>query len=143
MIVVDANVIVYFTSPFTANLSQAAYATRARDPDWHASALWRTEVASALLGMMRRRQVAKGHIIDAWREANDLRIVEHPLAGSEILPFALRYNLSAYDAQYVQLAMNLGCHLITADKGVLSNCAPYAVALESFAAGEALPRLPS
>lgn len=81
----------------------------------HAPHLVDSEVASGL-----RRHVASGRIapdegwaaLDAWRRLGLTRYATHGLLERI---WALRDNLSAYDAGYVALAESLGCSLITAD----------------------------
>lgn len=81
----------------------------------HAPHLIDSEVASGL-----RRHVAAGRIavgdgwaaLDAWRR---LGITRYPMPGLLERVWALRENLSAYDAGYVALAEVLRCSLVTAD----------------------------
>lgn len=81
----------------------------------HAPHLVDSEVASGL-----RRQVASGRIaldagwtaLDTWRR---LGLTRYPTHGLLERIWALRDNLSAYDAGYVALAESLGCSLVTAD----------------------------
>ena len=81
----------------------------------HVPHLVDAEVAHVL-----RRLVANGrlplpvgeHLLGEWAE---LALVRHPV--HTLLPriWALRDNISAYDAAYVALAEALGCALLTAD----------------------------
>lgn len=81
----------------------------------HAPHLVDSEVASGL-----RRQVASGRItvdagwnaLDTWRR---LGLTRYPTHGLLERIWALRDNLSAYDAGYVALAESLECSLVTAD----------------------------
>lgn len=50
--------------------------------------------------------------LDTWRRLGVIRYAVHPLLDRI---WALRENLSAYDAGYVALAESLNCTLITAD----------------------------
>lgn len=109
MIVVDAS----------AALSALLNAGPAREAlareQLHAPHLVDSEVASGL-----RRQVASGRIdtdagwtaLDTWRRLGLTRYPTHGLLGRI---WALRDNLSAYDAGYVALAESLDCSLVTAD----------------------------
>ena len=81
----------------------------------HAPHLIDSEIASAL-----RRQVHNNRIsatdgwnaLDTWRR---LALMRYPTPGLLRRIWALRDNLSAYDASYVALAETLDCALVTAD----------------------------
>jgi predicted nucleic acid-binding protein len=81
----------------------------------HAPHLIDSEIASAL-----RRQVHKNRMsaadgwnaLDIWRR---LALMRYPTPGLLRRIWALRENLSAYDASYVALAETLDCVLVTAD----------------------------
>ncbi|GAB3560692.1 type II toxin-antitoxin system VapC family toxin [Spelaeicoccus albus] len=81
----------------------------------HAPHLVDSEVASGL-----RRHVASGAVAvgDAWTALNTWRrlgLTRYPTYGLLERIWALRDNLSAYDAGYVALAESLNCALVTAD----------------------------
>ena len=81
----------------------------------HAPHLIDPEVANSL-----RRRVAAGEVslgaghtaLRVWSQLGITRYAVLPLLGRV---WALRENLSAYDASYVALAEVLGCDLVTAD----------------------------
>jgi predicted nucleic acid-binding protein len=81
----------------------------------HAPHLIDAEVAQTLrrLVVSGRLPVPTGqHLLTQW---SALALTRHP--GQPLLPriWALRENVSAYDATYVALAETLGCALLTAD----------------------------
>ena len=109
MIVVDASATV------SALLNDGPARTALSVEQLNAPHLIDTEVAHAL-----RRQVAARHIPAAagWAALSTLQqlgLTRHPSAGLLHRIWALRDNLSAYDASYVALAEALGCGLLTAD----------------------------
>ncbi len=85
------------------------------DTQLHVPHLIDSEVASGL-----RRRVIAGDIgaevawalLDTWRRLGMVRHPVHRLLGRV---WALRDNVSAYDASYVALAEHLDCSLVTAD----------------------------
>lgn len=85
------------------------------DEQVHVPHLADAEVASVL-----RRKVAAGELdapagwtaLDTWRR---LGMSRHPMVALLERMWALRDNLSPYDASYVALAELLGCALLTAD----------------------------
>ena len=118
MIVVDSNVIAYLYLPgeFTA----AAEALLERDPDWSAPILWRSEFRNILAGYMRRKTIT-------FEQANSLQTeAESLLAGAEyevdsyaVLELVRDSDCSAYDCEFVVLALRLNTQLVTMDKKLL------------------------
>lgn len=132
MIVVDTNVLAYLWLPgeFTA---QAESALR-RDPDWIAPYLWRSEFRNVLATYVRAKHI-KPH--DAHRvylgAETMLRGREYAVTGSAALDLAFTSNLSAYDCEYVALAEELNCQLVTSDKKIVKTFAKKATLLADFA----------
>lgn len=86
--------------------------------DLHAPDLLDLEVLSVL-----RRRASSGDIDEASAEdalgaLGELRLTRYPHL--PLLPrvWTLRTNLSPYDAAYVALAEELGCPLVTGDRGI-------------------------
>lgn len=109
MIVVDAS------TALSALLNAGPARESLANEQMHAPHLVDSEVASGL-----RRHVASGRIspidgwtaLDTWRHLGLTRYGTHGLLERI---WALRDNLSAYDAGYVALAESLDCTLVTAD----------------------------
>lgn len=109
MIVVDAS------AALSALLNAGPAREALASEQLHAPHLIDSEVASGL-----RRQVATGRIaanagwaaLDTWGR---LGFTRYPTHGLLERIWALRDNLSAYDAGYVALAESLDCSLVTAD----------------------------
>lgn len=109
MIVLDAS------AALSALLNAGAARESVASEQLHVPHLVDSEVASSL-----RRHVATGLItandgwaaLDTWRRLGLTRYGTHGLLERI---WALRDNLSAYDAGYVALAESLDCALITAD----------------------------
>lgn len=114
MIVVDASVVV------ASLLSVGGAGARARerlrlDPDLHAPHLLDVEVASALRRRVRLGQTDLRRATGALSDLADLAALRwdhEPLLGRV---WALRENLTAYDASYVALAEALDIPLVTTD----------------------------
>lgn len=114
MIVVDTNVIAYLYLPGTHTAK--AEALLKREADWAAPLLWRSEFRNILAGYMRRKvlSVAIAHQLQA--EAESL------MAGAEcevdsrlVLQLVDDSRCSAYDCEFVAVAMTLGVKLVTMD----------------------------
>lgn len=109
MIVVDASTVV--AALLTDGAARRALATQ----DLYAPHLVDSEVASVL-----RRRVATGGLTadQGWRALDTLRrlgITRYPVFGLAERIWALRENVTAYDAAYVAVAEALDCGLLTAD----------------------------
>jgi predicted nucleic acid-binding protein len=73
------------------------------------------EVVHALRGQVRRRAIRAEDAASALAVWARLGLLRFGLQGLLDRVWALRANLSAYDAGYVALAEALGCALVTAD----------------------------
>lgn len=119
MIVVDTNVMVYLVTGSEDNGERAAALLRT-DSDWAAPSILLSELRNVLTGFVRREWMA---LSDAKAMHDDaLAILADRIGavdGSEVLAVAASAGLSAYDAEFVVLARELGCELVSADEGIL------------------------
>jgi len=128
MIVVDSNVLAYLYLP--GEHSTVAEALLERDPEWAAPALWKSEFRNILAGYMRRGALTFEQACGLQREAEGL------LAGCEfdvdslaVLELVRDSHCSAYDCEFIALAMRLDTWLVTMDKKLLRAFPKRAVAL--------------
>ena len=128
MIVVDSNVIayLYLQGEYTA----AVETLLEQDSDWAAPVLWRSEFRNILAGYLRRKTLTFEQACELQGEAEDL------LAGSEfevdsraVLELVRTSDCSAYDCEFVALAVKLDTKLFTADKKLLKAFPDRAVSL--------------
>jgi predicted nucleic acid-binding protein len=100
---------------------------RARREPYHAPALWRLEVVNALHSLERRRAIAAEASATAVGILERMQPVIHEtsLPLDELLQLARRHDLSAYDAAYLALALELKMPLACAD-GALKAALPRA-----------------
>lgn len=117
MIVVDANVVIYYCmrGPYHA----AAEALRQEDSNWHCPDLWRSEVLNVLAGEIRRANLELGDAIDFAADAEACVTETHTISAHRVLELVARPRSTAYDLQYVALARQLEVKLVTADKELL------------------------
>lgn len=73
------------------------------------------EVASVIRGWSLRGQITDEQALRGFGESCELGVEQMPMAS--MLPdiYALRHNISAYDAMYVVLARATQCRLLTLD----------------------------
>lgn len=118
MIVVDTNVLAYLYLP--GDYTQDAEALLERDPDWAAPVLWRSELRNVLAGYIRRKTLTLDQACTIQREAEELLVGnEHEVESRAVLELAHRSDCSAYDCEFVALAMQLGITLVTMDVKLL------------------------
>ena len=118
MIVVDSNVLAYLYLP--GEFTIAAETLMERDPDWNAPVLWRSEFRNILAGYLRRGQLTFGQAHALQSEAEDLlRDSEYEVDSRSVLELVRDSECSAYDCEFVALAMRLGTRLVTMDGKVL------------------------
>lgn len=128
MIVVDTNVLAYLFLPgdFTAQ----AEALLERDPDWVAPVLWKSEFRNILAGYLRRRTLSYEQVCDFQAEAESLLYGrEYEVDSRKVLELVRDSDCSAYDCEFVALAMNLGATLVTMDGKLLRAFPAQAVSL--------------
>ena len=128
MIVVDSNVLAYLYLP--GEYTARAEALLEHDPDWAAPALWRSEFRNILAGGMRRRKLTVEQAQALQSEAEDMMAgAEYEVDSRSVLELVRGSECSAYDCEFVALAMKLGTKLVTQDRQVLRSFPKIAVSL--------------
>lgn len=118
MIVVDSNIIAYLYVP--GAYSAAAEALLEREPDWAAPVLWKSEFRNILAGYMRRKMLSFEQATALQTEAEALLDGrEFEVDSRAVLELVQVSDCSAYDCEFVALAMQLGIPLVTVDKQLL------------------------
>lgn len=130
MIVVDSNVLAYLYLP--GEYTAVAEALMEHDPDWAAPVLWRSEFRNILAGYMRRGKLTLEQAHALQSEAEDLlNGAEYEVDSRSVLELVRDSECSAYDCEFVALAMKLGTKLVTMDGKVLRSFPGIAVALSA------------
>ena len=130
MIVVDSNIVAYLYLP--GGHSAAAEALLTNDPEWVAPILWRSELRNVLATCMRTERLTLEQATAVQNEAEGLlEGAEFEVDSSTVLQLAHDSQCSAYDCEFVALAMMLDCKLATMDKKILRAFPGLAVALSS------------
>ena len=90
----------------------------------HVPALWTLETANALASAHRRGRIDDDDLAATllFLETLPLEIDDRTASSSltDVLPLALAYELTAYDATYLELAMRIEAPLCTLDSGLHS-----------------------
>ena len=128
MIVVDTNILAYLYLP--GQYTAGAEALMQREPEWAAPVLWRSEFRNILASYMRRRVLSFEQARELQAEAEDLMAgAEFEVDSPRVLELARDSDCSAYDCEFVALAMKLGTRLHTTDRKLLRAFPEHATAL--------------
>ena len=130
MIVVDTNILAYLYLP--GDFTQRAEALMTQDADWVAPTLWRSEFRNILAGFMRRGTLTFEQAYAIQREAEALLSGrEYEMDSYDVLALVRKSDCSAYDCEFVALAVRLGIRLVTMDKKLLRGFPGEAVSLDT------------
>jgi predicted nucleic acid-binding protein len=105
----------------------------AHDGDLHGPHLIDTEVLHALRRMTMNGTISNERAADASSDFADLALVRYSHQPLSDRVWALRHNLTAYDATFVALAETLDAPLITCDAR-LASAAGHSAQIQLFAA---------
>jgi predicted nucleic acid-binding protein len=129
MIVVDSNVIAYCYIS-TPKFTDAAIALLASDPSWNAPLLWRSDFRSILLKYIRADLLSLADATQLQLNAEALmKNTEFHVDSTHVLELAEQSGCTAYDCEFIAVAMSLSTKLVTADKQVLKAFPKIAVPL--------------
>ncbi len=132
MIVADTNLLVYLL--MAGEHTQSAEAVFARDPDWCAPRLWRSEFRNVLAHYVRRGGLTLETAREIMAAGEDLlEGREYEVSSDAVLARVARSSCSAYDCEFVALAEELGARLVTSDAEVLAAFPATAVHPAEFA----------
>jgi predicted nucleic acid-binding protein len=128
VIVVDTNVLAYLLLPFEH--SPQADKLFKRDPDWAVPILWRSEFRNLLAGYLRRKTLTFDDTLKIQAEAEALLAGnEHEVDSRRVLELVRDSDCSAYDCEFVALAVRLGVKVVTMDKKMLKAFPQHTVVL--------------
>ncbi len=118
--VVDASVSAAWLLPDEATpATEWALHATAKQPVW-VPALWLLEMGNLLLRAQRRRRITgtQRAALASAAAALRLQVDREPVAITTIDELASRFDLSAYDAAYLELALRRGLPLATQDEAL-------------------------
>lgn len=115
--------------------TESAVRAFARDPNWAAPLLWRSEFRNILATLTRRGITDPESALIIMEEAEELMDEnEYAVDSALVLALSGQGRCSAYDCEYVALARQFRIPLVTLDKAVLAAFPENAVGLEEFLA---------
>ena len=130
MIVVDTNVLAYLLLPY--EFSARADSLFKRDPEWAAPIFWRSEFRNLLAGYLRRKTLTFDEVLKVQAEAEALVAGnEHEVDSRRVLELVRDSDCTAYDCEFVALAMRLGVKVVTMDPKLLKAFPQHAISLST------------
>lgn len=131
MIVVDTNLIAYLF--IHGEYSEKAENAFQKDTQWIAPILWRSEFRNVLVKCLKEENFKFEDAAQIMREAETLMMEgEYMLDSIDVIRLAASTNCSAYDAEFVVLAQEIDCPLVTMDGVILKKFPRIAVGLDVF-----------
>jgi predicted nucleic acid-binding protein len=131
MIVADTNVIAYLALP-TAYTEIAERLLRS-EPEWVAPVLWRSELRNVLALYLRKSLITFENALAVQSEMeNFMQGKEYDISSVDALNLVQKSSCSAYDCEFIALAISLQCKLITMDKEICKAVPDTAVLLTDF-----------
>ena len=134
MIVADSNLVAFLLIP--GDKSSLADAIFQKDPEWAVPMVCRSEVRNILTLYMRHAGMSLSQARDTMERAEHLwRSREFAVPSDAVLELTAHHALTAYDGEFVVLAMQLHVPLITFDKPLRKAFPVVAVEPEAFLRG--------
>lgn len=131
MIVVDANVLSFFLlKSVDTEMARNVYE---RDPEWLAPVLFPHEFLNLLATWYRKGFVNELQCVNAWRESAVLlkdRLIDPDWQAALVLTF--KHQITAYDAQYVEVARARRLPLVTEDRELLRKFPGIAISMADY-----------
>jgi predicted nucleic acid-binding protein len=128
MIVVDSNILAYLL--IDGVFCKRAEALLASDSNWIAPLIWKSEFRNILAGYIRRKDFTFAKAYQIVREAEFiLSSKEFEVDSLLVLELIRDSDCSAYDCEFVGLAIKHSCKLVTMDKQILKAFPKIAVPL--------------
>lgn len=131
MIVVDTNVIVslFVPSPSTGMAKEAAR----KDGHWIMPPLWVSEMRNAIVTLHRTRRLDIAEGLKAMEDAElQFSTFSVPVISRDVFEHAAGSGCSAYDCEFVALAVLAQTRLITLDKRLALRFSRVATPLDRF-----------
>jgi predicted nucleic acid-binding protein len=130
MIVVDANIIAYRV--LVNDRMPVAMRLFDMDREWVSTSLWEAEFSNILAMSLRNGSWTVAQAVDALEEAGKCLAQELEPPAETVFKLVQEHKITAYDAQYVALAMELKVPLVTEDRELLRKFPGMAYSMEGY-----------
>ncbi len=131
MIVVDTNVIAYLF--IDGDFTDHAKNLLRKDQDWIAPVLWRSEFRNVLANYYKHQYYSKIEVFLLMNKAEKLmKNHEYHIDSRTVLETTMSSDCSAYDSEFISLAIDLNTPLITTDNKILKSFPGIAKSLTDY-----------
>ena len=131
MIVADSNVLAALL--LSSEGSVRAELVKQKDSCWIVPSLWRHEVLNILATQLKTRRLNLNDARRIWsRAVGAFSANESDPTPEFVLELVFLHSITAYDAQFVAVARNLGCTLVTEDAELQRKFPGLAMSMETF-----------
>ena len=131
MIVVDTNVLA--ARNMQHEKSSLAEQVDRHDPVWIAPPLWRYEFQNILAKNLWTRRMTMDAAVDTWRQVMEVMTDnEREPSPQKVIELSGRYRITAYDANFIALAMEMGVMCVTEDGELQQKFPAIAVSMADF-----------
>ena len=131
MIVVDSNIIA--ARNLTSALTPQAEQVEQKDPVWIVPFLWRYEFQNILATAMKKKQITSEQALNIWQSVSGILMEnESEPSASRVIELVAHYGITAYDGQFIALAMEMGVPCVTEDQELQGKFLGIAVSIRGF-----------
>jgi predicted nucleic acid-binding protein len=128
---VDSNIIA--ARNLTSVLTSKAERIEEKDPVWIVPVLWRYEFQNILATAIKAKQITPEQALNVWhRVSGILTDNECEPSPDRVIGLVTQYGISAYDGQFIALAMEMGVPCVTGDRELQRKFSGVAVSIDEF-----------
>lgn len=131
MIVVDSNIVT--ARNLTSTLTSKAEQVEEKDPVWIVPVLWRYEFQNILATAIKAKQIKPEQALDIWEKVSKI-LVENECepSTSKVIDLVAQYGITAYDGQFIAVAMEMGIPCVTEDRELQEKFPGIAISMDGF-----------
>ncbi|MDP3017942.1 MAG: type II toxin-antitoxin system VapC family toxin [Deltaproteobacteria bacterium] len=131
MIVVDSNIVT--ARNLTSTLTSKAEQVEEKDPVWIVPVLWRYEFQNILATAIKAKQIKPEQALDVWKKVSKV-LVENECepSASKVIDLVAQYRITAYDGQFIAVAMEMGIPCVTEDRELQEKFPGIAISMDGF-----------
>ena len=138
MIVVDSNIVA--ARNLTSSLTSKAKQVEEKDPVWIVPVLWRYEFQNILATAIKAKQIKPEQALDTWEKVSKVLIEnECEPPPSKVLDLVAEYGITAYDGQFIAVALDMGIPCLTEDRELQEKFPGIAISMHEFLNPESTP----